>query len=359
MNVLDANSNSMTDHRFPWKWNLSDLADIKENALKVFSCFACGGGSCMGYKLAGYTVLGHCEIDAKIAGVYKANLNPCYSFIMDVRDFLNLPDDELPSELFNLDVLDGSPPCSVFSLAGEREDAWHKKKRFAEGQKCQKLDDLFFVFISIAERLRPKMVIAENVKGLISGNARGYVHEIIRTFEAAGYEMQMFLLNSARMGVPQARERVFFVARRKDLSLPRLKLSFHEKLIPFGQVRSENGKPFKIPGKQSWLLERRRKRDDCLADICLRLGLKRTAFGQKIVHDDKPAPTLVASGNIFRYVDACYLTTEDFRNISTFPQDYDFCGRNPQFICGMSVPPVMMANIAREVAIQIFNKDAI
>ena len=61
-NVRDADSNT-TKHRFPWKWRLSDLKDVEKNGKKVFSCFSCGGGSTMGYKLAGYTVVGNCEID--------------------------------------------------------------------------------------------------------------------------------------------------------------------------------------------------------------------------------------------------------------------------------------------------------
>ena len=93
MNAPVASSSSTTSlHRFPWKWKLSDLDKVKKNGLTVFSCFACGGGSSMGYKLAGYTVLGNCEIDPKIAATYKANLHPRYSFVMDVRDFLKLPD---------------------------------------------------------------------------------------------------------------------------------------------------------------------------------------------------------------------------------------------------------------------------
>ena len=57
------------NHRFPFKWYLKDgypAKGIKKHGLKVFSCFACGGGSTMGYKLAGYDVLGCNEIDKKI-----------------------------------------------------------------------------------------------------------------------------------------------------------------------------------------------------------------------------------------------------------------------------------------------------
>lgn len=54
-------------------WKLSDLKNIQKNNYRVFSCFACGGGSSMGYKLAGYDVIGDCEIDPKINKMYVAN----------------------------------------------------------------------------------------------------------------------------------------------------------------------------------------------------------------------------------------------------------------------------------------------
>lgn len=355
MNAHAVSSSSTTSHRFPWKWWLKDLAAVPQNGLKVFSCFACGGGSSMGYKLAGYEVLGNCEIDPKIAAVYKANLHPKYSFVMDVREFLQLPDKEIPAELFALDVLDGSPPCSTFSMAGQREDAWGKEKQFAEGQKLQRLDDLFFTFIDIAKRLQPKVVIAENVKGLIIGNARGYVHEIANGFNDAGYDVQLFLLNAAGMGVPQARERTFFVARRKDLKLPTLKLVFKEPLIRFGEVRTEKGKPFRDSNCQyATFLHKRRSTDRYFSDICKRLGKKPIGFTDSIVFDDTTAPTLISGGNMFRGCDGLNMTDNDFRNISSFPQDYKFTGKSAQFICGMSVPPVMMANVAAEVASQFF-----
>ena len=106
---------------------------------------------------------------------------------MDIRDFMKLPDEKIPEELFHLDVLDGSPPCSVFSTAGVREEGWNTEKVFREGQAKQRLDDLFLYFIAIAKRLQPKVVIAENVKGIIIGNAKGWVNQIVKGFDDAGY----------------------------------------------------------------------------------------------------------------------------------------------------------------------------
>ena len=101
----------------------------------------------MGYKRAGFDVIGNVEIDPKINAMYVKNHQPKFNYCMDLRDFNKLK--ELPEELFSLDILDGSPPCSTFSMAGLRERAWNKEKVFREGQKRQRLDDLFFVFLII------------------------------------------------------------------------------------------------------------------------------------------------------------------------------------------------------------------
>ena len=169
-----------------WKWSFSDYPKEK-NGLKVFSCFSCGGGSTMGYKLAGCDVIGNVEIDEKMNELYKLNHNPKYNYCMDIRDFNSIPNEELPEELFNLDILDGSPPCTTFSMAGDREKTWGKKKKFREGQKEQTLDDLLFVFIDTVAKLQPKTVIMENVEGLIKGNAVKYVHKVYDKFKSIGY----------------------------------------------------------------------------------------------------------------------------------------------------------------------------
>ena len=347
-NVQFADSGSMkSDHRFPWKWWLKDLPMVAKHDHTVFSCFSCGGGSSMGYKLAGYYMVGCCEIDPRMMEIYKKNLSPLHPYCMDVRDFLKVED--LPEELYNLDILDGSPPCSVFSLAGKREEGWNKKKVFREGQAEQKLDDLFFHFIAIAKRLQPKIVIAENVSGLIKGNAKGYVNEIFKAFQEAGYVPQLFLLNSAFMGVPQRRERTVFVARRKDLILTKLALKFNEAPIYFGEVRSEKGKPVDPQTQAYKLLQLRRPGDKCMGDINMRWKGKNTGFTVNIVADTDVSCTLTSGGGMYRDYDAMAFGDMDFVNIQTFPQDYDFGQESPQYVCGMSVPPVMMANIATEV----------
>jgi DNA (cytosine-5)-methyltransferase 1 len=114
----------------PHAWNLTDLKDIQPNGISVMSTFACGGGSSMGYKRLGCEILAANDIDPEMAYHYKLNLKPKHYFLCPIKDLITA---ELPPELFSLDILDGSPPCSSFSMAGNREKDWGKKKHFQRG----------------------------------------------------------------------------------------------------------------------------------------------------------------------------------------------------------------------------------
>jgi DNA (cytosine-5)-methyltransferase 1 len=336
----------MSKHRFNYKWYLKD-GYPKSHGLKVFGTFICGGGSTMGYKLAGFEHLGGVEIDPPIADVYKTNHNPKYLFVEDIRDFANRL--EFPEDLYNLDILDGSPPCSSFSMAGNREKDWGKTKVFREGQAEQRLDDLFFDYIRLAKKLQPKVVIAENVKGLIQGNAKAYVHRIKKEFEAAGYKVQLFLLNAASMGVPQKRERVFFICQRNDLNYKPLKLSFNEKPIVFGEL--DEG----FLNKQCFVIRPSQKpymkicpEGKSLASV----HPKGNGFNTMKQGKDLVSPTVVADsggGIMIHYNGDRYCSNDEYKQIGTYPMDYNFKNIEPKYLIGMSVPPVMTAQIATEI----------
>lgn len=331
------------------------LRRIEPNGLKVFSCFHCGGGSSLGYKLAGYKVLGGVEIDPDMMAIYRANHRPAHSYLMGVQDFIKIPDDDLPPELFDLDILDGSPPCSSFSMAGSREKKWGEAHKFREGQTHQVLDDLFFSFIRVAQKLRPRVVIAENVRGLIAGKARGYVKEIFKAFEAAGYTCQLFLLNASRMGVPQRRERVFFLARRDDLPLPPLSLDFREPVIPFAAVdEGERGVPMTGMSARARKLWRLCKPGKPLSSV----HPKGSCFTHRKVHPKRAALTLTAratdASQVFHWRICRTLSKPEVVGIQTFPIDFDFGKESPGYVCGMSVPPLMMQRLALEVGRQWF-----
>ena len=335
-------------------WKLSDIDAVPKNGLKVFSCFHGGGGSSLGYKLAGFDVLGGVEIDPRMMQTYRTNHKPVNSYLMGVGEFNEIPDAQLPPELFSLDILDGSPPCSSFSWAGSREKKWGVKKKFREGQSAQVLDDLFFDFIRVAEKLKPKVVVAENVKGLIQGNAKGYVKKIHHQFVKAGYECQLFLLNAAFMGVPQRRERTFFIARRKDLGLPRIVLSFTERPIPICEAMDgvvDTVKPI-LTGETQELWEKTRK-GRSFGDAHPR----GSRFGENRLDDKRPSFTLTSGTATYHWDSPRKINDHEIIRIQTFPEDYIFPPKQVQYVCGMSVPPFMTQRIANQIYCQLLLAD--
>jgi DNA (cytosine-5)-methyltransferase 1 len=335
-------------------WNLSELSEIPKNGKTVFSIFHCGGGSTMGYKLSGYSVLGGVEIDKKMMEIYRKNHNPIHSYLMSIVDFNKLDTKELPKELIDLDILDGSPPCLSFSMAGSREKAWGENKKFREGQEFQVLDDLFFHFIETARKLRPKVVVSENVKGLVMGKARGYVKQIFNLFDLAGYDTQLFVLNSAFMGVPQRRERTIFVSRRKDLELPKIKLEFNEKPISIKQafVGAEN-KNYKKLSASTLDLWNKCKQGSTLATV----HEKGHRFNWSREDINQPCRTFTATGSkmILHPTEPRPFSNGEKVRIQSFPDDYNFLDNDAGYVCGMSVPPYMMNRISDQIYKQLLS----
>lgn len=349
INVLGVGLSGMTKiKKIRGIWFLKN-AYLPKTEGKVFSCFSCCGGSTMGYKLAGFDVIGCNEIDPKVIEIYKANHNPKYFFNCSIRNLLTKK--ELPKELYNLDILDGSPPCTSFSTAGVRERDWGKKKKFSEGQALQRLDDLFFEFIALGKRLQPKVIIAENVSGIVKGKAKGYVKEIIKAYFDAGYVTQLFRLNGANMGLCQARDRVFFISYRKDLNYKKIKLDFREKPIQFLDVEKDlKGLPdnfFKITEneKNLWL---KCKPGNSLSTV----HPKGNYYTHIKIHKNKPIPTLISGNNHFHYNKPRPLSINELLACSSFPLDFNWKNwskSKKKWAMGMSVPPFMMQRIAIEV----------
>lgn len=329
-----------------WKWYMENDYPQK-NGLKVFSCFACGGGSTMGYKLVGCDVIGCNEIDPRMNKVYVENHHPKYNYLEDIRDFNKRED--LPQELYNLDILDGSPPCSTFSMAGQREKAWGVEKKFREGQKMQTLDDLLFVFIDTVAKLKPKVAILENVEGLMLGNAWKYVQQIYKKFNDIGYKVKHWLLKGETMGVPQTRHRVFFVATRIDFNLDKVDMYFNYEPVTYGEIKIGQGKEITKGTKTEILLNEVRENETDLSLANQRLYGKLNWFQSIIIDDNKVMPTIRAKmADIFRRKEKTRISWEDCRNSQTFPQDYNFMPNNENqvgYICGMSVPPIMIKRL--------------
>jgi DNA (cytosine-5)-methyltransferase 1 len=351
----------MKKHKFPYEWTLKGAIFTKDKGT-VFSCFACGGGSTMGYKLAGFDVLGCNEIDPKMIEAYKVNHKPKYAYLEPIQTFKNRKD--LPKELYDLDILDGSPPCSSFSMAGNREKDWGKEKKFREGQAEQTLDTLFFDFIELAKELQPKVVVAENVKGLLLGNAKQYVINIYKEFDKAGYYCQHWLLDASKMGVPQKRERVFFVCLRKDLAepflyqkdmftqVPKLNLNFDEPEIKTKDFL-EGFERKKLSKSVQNYYDKRLESEFCLGETAERLG-KRSHFNYMVLNPEKPSYT--ATGKESLIYNNGFLTDNELKKIGSYPLDYNFLNNKNYYMIGMSVPPIMTAQISSNIYNQWLSK---
>ncbi len=353
---------------FSYDWRLKDgfpAKDILHHGSKVFSWFAGSGGSTMGYKLAGYDVLGMNEIDKSMAANYIHNHQPKYSYIEDIRVFKQrAKSGTLPDELYDLTVGDGSPPCSQFSHASGviREKEWGKVKKFREGQAEQRLDDLFFHFLEVQSYLKPKFIITENVKGIIQGKAKRISAEILQTFKTIGYKVQWFLMKGDKMGIPQRRERVFFIGVRNDIAallpidptnmfntFPMIDLTFNERPIYYREIADYKGKRITEHRMKGWLC--RKPEDRRLADSKLRAGLKHTDKTTFYLRPDCIPQTIVSKGT---HGAVCYdkplnMSKTEMEKIGSFPSDYEYVKINADYSIGMSVPPVMMAQIAYRI----------
>lgn len=338
------------------KWTLEDLPEPADDMPTVFSTFSCGGGSTMGYKLAGFNVIGANDIDPEMREHYETNLHPKHYIEAPIKDLTTL---DLPEELFNLDILDGSPPCSTFSMAGLREEGWGKEKHFREGQAVQVLDDLFFDFLRVADRLQPKIIVAENVKGMLLGQAKGYLRLIFSTLRTIGYTPQIFLINAADCGVPQKRERVFIIARRDDLNLPPLKMVLPgTPWVTAGEAIADLPPSEKNPhtiGSKGYTLWYATKPGESFEYAAAKHNGKGAWYSWKRLAANQPSNTLTANGGLYHWEEPRRLDKSEVMRLSSFPDDY--WTKTEQFatyLCGMSVPPLMMKTVAENIKKQWF-----
>lgn len=307
----------------------------------------------MGYKRAGFEVVCANDIDPEMAWHYQKNLTPPHYVLAPIKQFVSM----LPVAMTrDIDLLDGSPPCSTFSMSGLREKAWGKKKHFREGQSAQVLDDLFFDFLEVAEALRPRAIVAENVKGLVTGNAKGYVRLIFERLRRIGYVPQVFLVNAARCGVPQTRERVFFCALRDDVRKSSLVLapsvpvvSAREACADIVLTDEEIRDTRPMPTDLRWYA--RTLPGETYTSAVERSGLKSKLWSHRRLHGDRPAFTLTAAHDTFKHWSECRtLTAREWFRLGSFPDDY--AAKNPdiaRYMVGMSVPPKMTEVVAAAV----------
>lgn len=177
----------------------------------AMSFFAGCGGLCYGITAAGFNIVATNEIDEKFKAIYKQNFINAHFLSNDIKDITQEEINKVLEQYPEIDLFAGGPPCQGFSLAGKRDAA-------------DRRNTLFHYYLEIANRVKPKVILMENVKLLTSmKNTEGKLvkDEIIDTFTRMGYNSRFFIVNAADYGVAQNRERVIFIGIRNDLkSLP-------------------------------------------------------------------------------------------------------------------------------------------
>ena len=378
---------------------MSEIADLPWNGFNVVSTFAGGGGSSTGYRMAGFRVVWASEFIDAARETYLANARP--GTVVDGRDIREVQASDILFEtglsVGELDVLDGSPPCSSFSTAGKREKAWGSVKKYSD--KEQRADDLFFEYARLVDGLQPKAFVAENVSGLVKGTAKGYFLEILAALKAAGpgYRVSARLLDAQWLGVPQARQRLIFVGVRSDLgidpahpkplpyrysirdALPWIERATHDTggsyggagditnrpapTITAGPKVSDGGGPrnhFKVEGPEPE------------ADISrfaigeewdkLRYGEVSKRYMSLIKCDpERPSFTITASGGCSSAAAPVHpsekrkFSIAELRRICGFPDDFALSGTYAQQWerLGRAVPPVMMSHVGAAVRDEI------
>jgi DNA (cytosine-5)-methyltransferase 1 len=359
--------------------SMAEVRAIPWNGFRVASTFSGAGGSCLGYRLAGYRVLWANEFVPAARETYAAN-HP--GSILDGRDIRHVSPgsilDATGLAVGELDLLDGSPPCASFSTAGKREAGWGKVKAYSDTK--QRTDDLFFEYIRLLRGLRPKVFVAENVSGLVKGTAKGYFLEILRGLKDSGYAVAARVLDAQWLGVPQARQRLIFVGVREDL---RLAPAFPKPLPYRYSVREAIGLGFRT---KSYSANGWNSPDDPAAAIQAsgqywvepEADISRYAIGRewgrtepgasndrylnlKRCSPDRPSFGISAeSGNsstasVTHPTERRKFSIAELRRICAFPDDFALTGTYAQQWerLGRAVPPIMMMHVAATIRDQV------
>jgi len=371
--------------KFPYK--LQDVYDgeAKEN-FTVISTFAGGGGSSTGYRLAGGKILCINEFVEEARKTYSENY----------PSTLIIPDDikQLTGQHFldatglkkgELDILDGSPPCSAFSIAGAHTlkagkgvaaSNWGRTKVYSDGKIVENIEDLFFEFIRVAKDIQPKVIIAENVKGLTVGESKSYYAKITNAFEDIGYLITSRVLNASHFGVGQGRQRLIFIGVRQDIaeqvglnvvSVSTLFPDRSSNVTTLGDVIDDVDND---PKEIDYLMDRMQRSSTyqylvqmpknsqkvvCVSDY----HPKGSCFNMLRSSYYKPSPTITTrTGNFMHWEEDRNFSVPEYKRIQSLPDDFKLTGTWAQQTerIGRMVPALMMKAIADSIYTKLLSK---
>lgn len=196
------------------------------------SLFSGAGGMDIGFQNAGYQIIASNELDHHACETYRINHPRATMIEGDIDLCMN----QL-SQYQDVDVVFGGPPCQGFSVAGRMDPNDPRSK-------------LIFSFVNVIKALNPKGFVMENVKALgVLAKFEDIRNELIKRFTQLNYQVSMIILNAKDFGVPQTRERVFFIGTKKEYKQPTL-LDFEsykkeapnlrESILHLGRAGTEN-----------------------------------------------------------------------------------------------------------------------
>lgn len=333
------------------------LAPRDYNAPTVISLFAGCGGSSLGYSMAGYKELLAVEMNDNAITTFKANFPgiPVYHgdiAKLSVQECLDLAQVQ-PREL---SLLDGSPPCQGFSMAGKR-----------------KLDDprnsLFKEYVRLIRGLKPKVFVMENVSGLVKGKMKLVFAEIMKELKASGYNVRCKLLNAKYFQVPQSRQRLIFTGVHRDFfcypSFPSItSIAFITPRLAFYNCDDKNGVVFEEWQKEAARLMKPGNYNVINARNAFLVTRGKTggAMNFKLLSFDRVSCTLtkewIGCSGIGHPSKDRFLSLGEIKRLSSFPDCFilpkDF--KKSLALLGNSVPPLFMRAIANHIKKEILRK---
>jgi len=359
------------------------IEDVRRSSSRelftVISTFAGGGGSSTGYRLAGGKVVAINEFVEEAVATYSRNFPETQVILGDIKNIKGK--DLLDAGGLNpreLDILDGSPPCSAFSSSGKGKKGWNREKKYSDGKVVKNIEDLFLEYIRIAEDIQPKVIVAENVEGITARAAIEKLRDFVTGFEriSPGYRMIYQVMDASKFGVPQSRMRTFFVGVRNDvfttLGLEEYELA--RNIFPLPTTGDGVSIASAIEG-----IDNDPEEVQMLLDFCENSFQKKfvetmafnpskvlkpgpvngkiSCFNMKRPAPRKPSPTLTQMGQqrsasgVMHYAANRKLTIKEMKRIMSLPDDYELTGTFDQQAerIGRMVAPKMMCALATSI----------
>lgn len=318
----------------------------KSKEFEVVSLFSGCGGLDLGLH-GGFTFLGKKYKANPFHVIYANDINKAATetFKFNFPDVPQVENEDITLVLEGkgsipkeADVVVGGFPCQDFSLAGKRQGLNVKR-----GQ-------LYLSMVEAVKRVKPKVFLAENVKGLLLWEKGLAIETIKADFAELGYDVSHKLLNTADYGVPETRERVIIVGVRKDL---KKEFKFPEPTHaknPTGKL-----KPWVTLKDAIGDLEEQAKHDLMPNAGFSKAKLFEGTQGNKTCAADKPGPTMRAEhhGNIeFHYLGHRRLSAREAARIQSFPDDFIFLKSTTDAYrqVGNAVAPVFGWHLAKALA---------